>query len=195
MHPDGYVELRDRSKDVIISGGENIASVEVEHAIASHPAVLEVAVIAVPDERWGEVPAAYVTLHAGKTAHRRGDHRPRPGQARAVQSAKRVVFTELPKTSTGRLKSCAAGQEQGLKEKLRVRVTSWGASAGHRQRNIHIPLFVSAFSKKRSTQYAGGMRCQILATSKLRSAKDPPLSSLRPDEDSGANSLVGLTFA
>ena len=62
VHPDGYVELRDRSKDVIISGGENIASIEVEQAIMDHPAVLEAAVIAVPDQRWGEVPAAFVTL-------------------------------------------------------------------------------------------------------------------------------------
>jgi hypothetical protein len=57
LHPDGYIELRDRSKDVIISGGENIASVEVEQVIAEHPAVFEVAVVAGPDERWGEVPA------------------------------------------------------------------------------------------------------------------------------------------
>ena len=89
VHPDGYVELRDRSKDVIISGGENIASVEVEQAIVDHPAVLEVAVIAVPDERWGEVPAAFVTLHAGATADRGGDHRARPGPAGAVQGARR----------------------------------------------------------------------------------------------------------
>jgi fatty-acyl-CoA synthase len=68
LHPDGYVELRDRSKDVIISGGENIASVEVEQALMDHPAVLEAAVIAVPDERWGEVPAAYVTLKEGASA-------------------------------------------------------------------------------------------------------------------------------
>src|SRR5439155_26740991 len=59
-HPDGYIEVRDRSKDVIISGGENIASVEVEQALVSHPAVLEAAVVAAPDERWGEVPVAFV---------------------------------------------------------------------------------------------------------------------------------------
>ena len=66
MHPDGYVELRDRAKDVIISGGENIASVEVEQALAGHPAVLEAAVVAAPDERWGEVPVAFVTLRDGR---------------------------------------------------------------------------------------------------------------------------------
>ena len=87
LHPDGYVELKDRSKDVIVSGGENIASVEVEQAIADHPAVLEVAVIAVPDERWGEVPAAYVTLQDGASADRGRHHRARPRPAGPVQGA------------------------------------------------------------------------------------------------------------
>src|SRR5207302_6545346 len=67
-HPDGSVELRDRKKDIIISGGENISTIEVEQAVVSHPAVLEAAVIAVPDEKWGEVPKAFVTLAAGKQA-------------------------------------------------------------------------------------------------------------------------------
>src|SRR5690606_15081772 len=67
-HPDGYIELRDRSKDIIISGGENISTVEVERAIDSHPAVLEVAVVAVPDEKWGERPKAFVVLRDGQAA-------------------------------------------------------------------------------------------------------------------------------
>ena len=71
LHPDGYVELRDRSKDVIISGGENIASIEVEQAIMDHPAVLEAAVVAVPDERWGEVPGRVRHRAAGATVTRR----------------------------------------------------------------------------------------------------------------------------
>ncbi|GAA2564660.1 acyl--CoA ligase family protein [Pseudonocardia hydrocarbonoxydans] len=103
IHPDGYVELRDRSKDVIISGGENIASVEVEQAIADHPAVLEVAVIAVPDERWGEVAAAYVTLQEGASATEQEiiDHvRERLARFKAPRS---VTFGELPKTSTGKI--------------------------------------------------------------------------------------------
>ena len=70
MHPNGYVELRDRAKDVIISGGENIASIEVEQALASHPAVLECAVVAAPDDRWGEVPVAFVTLRPGRHGDR-----------------------------------------------------------------------------------------------------------------------------
>ncbi len=68
MHADGYVELRDRAKDIIISGGENISSVEVEQALTSHDAVLEVAVVAAPDEKWGEVPVAFVTLKEGAAA-------------------------------------------------------------------------------------------------------------------------------
>jgi fatty-acyl-CoA synthase len=103
LHPDGYVELRDRGKDVIISGGENIASVEVEQAIAEHPAVLEVAVIAVPDEHWGEVPGAYVTLHQGSqtTADDIVDF-VRARLAR-FKAPKTVTFGELPKTSTGKV--------------------------------------------------------------------------------------------
>ena len=65
MHPDGYIELRDRKKDIIISGGENISTIEVEQAAARHPAVLEAAVVAIPDEKWGERPKAFVTLKPG----------------------------------------------------------------------------------------------------------------------------------
>src|SRR5207253_4123124 len=68
MHPDGQIELRDRKKDIIISGGENISTIEVEQAVARHPAVLECAVVAVPDDTWGERPKAFVTLKPGQTA-------------------------------------------------------------------------------------------------------------------------------
>ena len=67
MHPDGYVELRDRAKDIIISGGENISTIEVEQALVRHPDVLEAAVVAIPDEKWGERPKAFVTLRPGST--------------------------------------------------------------------------------------------------------------------------------
>ncbi len=104
MHSDGYVELRDRSKDVIISGGENISSVEVEQAIEEQRAVLEAAVIAVPDERWGERPAAYVVLKPGATlaeeellAHLRNE-------IAGFKVPREVHFVEeLPKTSTGKI--------------------------------------------------------------------------------------------
>ncbi|WP_326566967.1 AMP-binding protein [Amycolatopsis rhabdoformis] len=102
-HPDGYVELRDRSKDVIISGGENIASVEVEQAIADHPAVLEVAVVAAPHAHWGEVPAAYVTLHAGASATEEEIVAHVRSRLARFKAPKSVVFGELPKTSTGKV--------------------------------------------------------------------------------------------
>ncbi|WP_242911325.1 long-chain-fatty-acid--CoA ligase [Actinomadura terrae] len=103
-HPDGYVELRDRSKDIIISGGENISTVEVERAIDSHPAVLEVAVVAVPDERWGERPKAFVVLREGcaATGEELVGH-VRKSLAR-YKAPDRVEFvTALPKTSTGKI--------------------------------------------------------------------------------------------
>jgi fatty-acyl-CoA synthase len=103
MHSDGYIELRDREKDIIISGGENIASVEVEQVIADHPAVLEVAVIAAPDAKWGEVPAAFVTLRCGWTATEREIIEYVKTRIARFKAPKRVVFGELPKTSTGKV--------------------------------------------------------------------------------------------
>jgi fatty-acyl-CoA synthase len=102
MHPDGYVELRDRVKDIIISGGENIASVEVEQVIADHPAVLEVAVVGVADTEWGEVPAAFVTLRHGSTASEGEIIEFVKARIARFKAPKTVVFGELPKTSTGK---------------------------------------------------------------------------------------------
>jgi fatty-acyl-CoA synthase len=102
-HPDGYIELRDRAKDIIISGGENISTIEVERCIDQHPAVLEVAVIAIPDDRWGEVPKAFVTL---KDSERVGERelidfcRDRIAHFKAPKA---IEFGELPKTSTGKV--------------------------------------------------------------------------------------------
>jgi fatty-acyl-CoA synthase len=103
MHSDGYIEIRDRRKDVIISGGENIASVEVEHVIDSHPAVLECAVVGAPDQRWGEVPVAFVTLRsrARVDVDELLDY-VRERIAR-FKVPKRIEFGELPKTSTGKI--------------------------------------------------------------------------------------------
>jgi fatty-acyl-CoA synthase len=108
MHPDGYVELRDRAKDVIISGGENISSVEVEHAIETHPAVLEAAVVAVPDERWGERPAAFV-VRRPQAALSEEDLVAHVRAAIAGFKVPRdVLFVEgLPKTSTGKVQKYA----------------------------------------------------------------------------------------
>ena len=96
-------ELRDRSKDVITSGGENIASVEVEQVIADHPAVLEAAVVAAPDEQWGEVPVAHVTLREGETVTEEELVEFVKQRLARFKAPKRVVFGELPKTSTGKI--------------------------------------------------------------------------------------------
>jgi len=103
-HPDGYVEIKDRAKDVIISGGENISSIEVENTLYRHPAVLEAAVAAMPHEKWGEVPCAFVTLHADKDAVSEQDiiDYCRDNMAH-FKAPKKVVFGDLPKTSTGKI--------------------------------------------------------------------------------------------
>jgi fatty-acyl-CoA synthase len=107
MHPDGYIELRDRAKDVIISGGENIASIEVEQALASHPDVVESAVVGAPDERWGEVPVAFVTLRPGSQVSETDlvDHVKR--RIARFKAPKRVFFGPLPKTATGKIQKFA----------------------------------------------------------------------------------------
>ncbi len=118
MHPDGYVELRDRAKDVVVSGGENISTIEVEQAIVSHPAVVEAAVIGVPDEQWGERPKAFVVLAEGTDAT--------PGEliehvkskiARYKAPKAVEIVTELPKTSTGKV------------QKFELREKEWGGEA------------------------------------------------------------------
>ena len=103
MHPDGYVELKDRSKDIIISGGENISSVEVEDVLYKHPSVMEAAVVARPDAKWGETPCAFVELKAGETVSE-ADLIAfcRQNMAR-FKTPKTVVFGPLPKTSTGKI--------------------------------------------------------------------------------------------
>jgi len=103
MQPDGYVKIRDRSKDVIISGGENISSLEVEDALYSHPAVQGVAVVAQPDPRWGETPCAFIELKQGAsvTADELREYC-RQHMAR-FKVPKSFVFRELPRTSTGKI--------------------------------------------------------------------------------------------
>lgn len=103
MHPDGGIELRDRKKDIIISGGENISTIEVEQAVASHAAVMEVAVIAIPDQKWGEVPKAFVTLKPGCEAAAEEIIEHCRGRLAGFKVPKAVEFGELPKTSTGKI--------------------------------------------------------------------------------------------
>jgi fatty-acyl-CoA synthase len=113
MHPDGYIELRDRTKDIIVSGGENISSVEIEQALTAHPDVVEAAVVAALDEKWGEIPVAFVTLRDGAVPDAQAliDH-VRARLAR-FKAPKRIVFSSLPKTATGKV------QKNLLRDRLR----------------------------------------------------------------------------
>ncbi|HET6520310.1 MAG TPA: acyl-CoA synthetase [Geminicoccaceae bacterium] len=113
MHPDGYCEIRDRSKDIIISGGENISSIEVEGALYRHPAVLEAAVVAKPDAKWGETPCAFVTLKEGMSATAEELIEHCRGEIARYKAPRTIVFAELPKTSTGKV------QKNVLRERAR----------------------------------------------------------------------------
>jgi fatty-acyl-CoA synthase len=103
MHPDGYIQLKDRSKDIIISGGENISSIEVEDALYKHPAVQAAAVVAKSDEKWGETPCAFVELKPGKDATADELLAWCRKNLASYKCPRFVVFTELPKTSTGKV--------------------------------------------------------------------------------------------
>ena len=119
MHPDGYLEVRDRKKDIVISGGENISSIEVEKIIYDHPAVLEAAIVAMPDEKWGEVPKAFVTLKDGQSATAEEIIAFCRARIAHFKCPKHIEFGPLPKTATGKIR----------KNELRSRV--W---AGHEKR-------------------------------------------------------------
>ncbi|HEY0837659.1 MAG TPA: acyl-CoA synthetase [Azospirillum sp.] len=103
LHPDGYIELKDRSKDIIISGGENISTIEVEGVLYRHPSVLEAAVVARPDEKWGETPCAFVTLKDGADVTEKDIIDWCRQHLAHFKCPKTVVFSPLPKTSTGKI--------------------------------------------------------------------------------------------
>jgi fatty-acyl-CoA synthase len=103
MHPDGYIQLKDRSKDIIISGGENISSIEVEDALYKHPAVQAAAVVAKPDEKWGETPCAFIELKPGASANAEDIIAWCRENLAGYKVPRHVVFNELPKTSTGKI--------------------------------------------------------------------------------------------
>jgi fatty-acyl-CoA synthase len=102
-HPDGYVEIRDRDKDIIISGGENISTIEVEQVVSRHPAVMEASVVAIPDEKWGERPKAFVVLKQGQEATEEEIIDFCKEHIARFKAPEAVEFTELPKTSTGKV--------------------------------------------------------------------------------------------
>jgi len=122
MHPDGYIQLKDRSKDIIISGGENISSIEVEDALYKHPAVQVVAVVAKPDEKWGETPCAFVELKPGATATAEELIAWCRKHLAAYKCPRYVVFETVPKTSTGKIQ----------KFKLREMAKGWPKNADAR---------------------------------------------------------------
>lgn len=113
MSADGYVRIKDRSKDIIISGGENISSIEVEDAIYLHPAVVAVAVVAAPDAKWGEVPCAFVETRPGMTLAAEELIVHCKSLLASYKVPKIVVFKELPKTSTGKIQKFALREEAG----------------------------------------------------------------------------------
>jgi fatty-acyl-CoA synthase len=119
MHPDGYIELRDRRKDIIISGGENISSIEVEQVLYRHPAVLEVAVVGVPHAKWGETPKAFVTLKDGMKASDQELIDFCRAQIAHFKCPTAIEFTTLPKTSTGKVQKYVLRQKEWAgREKL-----------------------------------------------------------------------------
>ncbi|HUF44312.1 MAG TPA: acyl-CoA synthetase [Aestuariivirgaceae bacterium] len=103
MHPDGYIQLKDRSKDIIISGGENISSIEVEEVLYKHPAVQAAGVVAKPDDRWGETPCAFIELKAGKEATAEEIIEWCRARLARFKAPRHVIFAEIPKTSTGKI--------------------------------------------------------------------------------------------
>jgi fatty-acyl-CoA synthase len=113
LSPDGYVRIKDRSKDIIISGGENISSIEIEDAIYQHPAVLAVAVVATPDVKWGEVPCAFVETRPGAVVSTDEIITHCKALLASFKVPKKVVFKELPKTSTGKIQKFALRAEAG----------------------------------------------------------------------------------
>ena len=104
IHPDGYIELKDRSKDIIISGGENISSVEIENVLYQHPDILEAAVVARPDDKWGETPCAFVVVKSGISVQEKEVIKFCRSRLAGFKVPKKIIFSELPKTSTGKIR-------------------------------------------------------------------------------------------
>lgn len=111
LHPDGYIQLKDRSKDIIISGGENISSIEVEDVLYKHPDIQAAAVVARPDEKWGETPCAFVELREGATVTEEDIIAFAREHLAGFKAPRTIVFCELPKTSTGKIQKFALREQ------------------------------------------------------------------------------------
>ncbi|KAK9943883.1 hypothetical protein M0R45_009475 [Rubus argutus] len=132
-HPDGYIEIKDRSKDIIISGGENISTIEVESVLFRHPDVLEAAIVGRPDEYWGETPCAFVKLKDGCNASAEDIIKFCRGRLPHYMAPRTVIFEDLPKTSTGKVqkyvlrekaKAMGSFQEQH-QQTVKLGIVSW----------------------------------------------------------------------
>jgi fatty-acyl-CoA synthase len=120
-HPDGYVELRDRAKDIIVSGGENISTVEVERVLDAHPAVLESAVVAVPHERWGERPKAFIVLREGGAVELEELAEHVRSRLAGFKVPDEIEFVaELPRTSTGKIQKFQLREREWTGRERRV---------------------------------------------------------------------------
>ena len=143
VHPDGYVQLKDRSKDIIISGGENISSIEVENLLYRHPAVAAAAVVAMPDARWGESPCAFIELRPAATATAADiiafcrDH------IAHFKAPRHVVFGAIPKTSTGKIQKFKLREEAkrlaAERGSGKTGIVSAGAARSRRRRPRSVP--------------------------------------------------------
>jgi fatty-acyl-CoA synthase len=120
MHPDGYIELRDRAKDIIISGGENISTIEVEQVILQHPAVIECAVVAVPDPKWGETPKAFVTLRPEQELDAPTLIEFVRARLAHYKAPRYVEFGPLPKTSTGKVQKYVLREQEWQGREKRI---------------------------------------------------------------------------
>jgi fatty-acyl-CoA synthase len=120
LHADGYIELRDRSKDIIISGGENISTIEVENVVYRHPGVQEVAIVAIPHEKWGEVPKAFVTPKPGASPTEQEIIDFARERLAHFKCPKAVEFCELPKTSTGKIQKFKLREKEWAGREKRI---------------------------------------------------------------------------
>ena len=144
MHPDGYIELKDRSKDIIISGGENISTIEVEDVLYRHPGVLEAAVVARPDPMWGETPCAFVTLKPEATATAEEIIAFCREHLAHFKAPRTVLFGPLPKTSTGKIQKFVL-RERAKAERLTVRRKSGLSLNGGRPMVTRAPFLKTRF--------------------------------------------------
>jgi fatty-acyl-CoA synthase len=113
IQPDGYIKIKDRSKDIIISGGENISSIEVEDVLYRHPAVMAAAVVAMPSEKWGETPCAFIELRPGAVVGEQEIIAHCKQHLAGFKVPRAIVFSELPKTSTGKIQKFELRQRAG----------------------------------------------------------------------------------